>query len=337
MTAPVLQRTYTVVPNNRISIQSFPTLVTQGGRWMRILATIALANGMTCKGSSNGVTAAMDGTNRWVSDAAASVQGATTSTANSWLTWTDGNGADTCLSFVGATGDVVRVSFSPSGSFVAAGTATFTPVSSSSDEQVLLTGTSVITTSLVNDRIVHVWVDSEAKIFRTCTHSANLVTNGTWGVELVNANRNTLPFTPAVWGFAFSPNNLSLNVSQFFSAYNGGAGSQVGGLARINGTTVQIFCGGEAYNGGIYLNWSGPTKPQLQKAIGDAFWPIYIGTNTANRQGPIGSLFDWWTGKNNGDQSCGDVVFPGGQWVQFASASSGPLWPWDGASQMQVA
>lgn len=334
MPAPVVQRTYTIAANNRIPIMSFPTLVTQGGRWMRILATIALANGMACKGSSNGVTAAMDGTNRWTTDSAASVQGANTTTANSWLVWTDGNGADTCLSFVGATGDLVRVSFSPSGAFVAAGTATFTPTAT--DEQVLLNNTSVITNSLVNDRVLHVWVDSEAKIFRCCTHANNALTNGTWGVELVNANRNTLPFAPAIWGFSFAAANFGLNLSQFFAAYSATANSQIGGLARINGTTTQIFCGAEAYSGGLYTNWSGATRPTLQMSTGIAMFPILIGSTTANRQGPIGSLFDWWTGRSSSNQNCGDAAFPGGEWVQFASQTSGPVWPWDGVTQMQV-
>lgn len=336
MPAPVLQRTWTVVPNNRIPILSYATLVLQGGRWMRILATIALANGMTCKGSSNGVAAAMDGTNRWTTDAAASVQAANTTTANSWLVWTDGNGANTCLSFVGATGDVVRVSYSPSGAFVAAGTATFTPTAT--DEQILLANSSVITTSLVNDRVVHAWIDSEAKCFRTCTHASNALTNGTWGVELVNANRNTLTFSPAMWGFAFAANNFALNTSQFFGPFSGTVNAQIGGLCRINGTTVQVFCGAEAYAGGIYVNWSGP-KPTLQRSVGDALFPIMIGSNTSTRQGPIGSLFDWYTGKVDNATpggAAGDVLFPGGQWIQFASQSSSPIWPWDATTQMQV-
>ncbi len=331
MAAPALQKTWTIVPNNRIPITSFTTLVTQGGRWMRILATIALANGMTCKGSSNGVTAAMDGVNRWATDGDASVQAANTTTANSWLVWTDGNGANTCLSFVGATGDVVRVSYSPSGAFVAAGTATFTPTAT--DEQILFTGVSMITNSTTNDRVVHVWVDSEAKLFRTCTHVANALTNGNWGVELVNANRNTLTFSPAVWGFAFTAANMTLTTGQFFTAFSANA---VGGLTRINGVTTQVICGAEAYSSGSYLVWSGPDKPTLQKSIGDAMWPIQIASNTSTRSGPIGSLFDWYTGKNTSQQSVGDVCFPGGQWVQFSSASSGPVWPWDSVTPMQV-
>lgn len=332
MTAPVLQRTWTITPNQRIPILSYPTLVTQGGRYLRLIADAALANGYTCKGSSNGVTAAMDAVNRWTTDGAASVQGANTTTAQSWLVLTDGNGANICLAFVGATGDIQRISWSPSGAFVAAATATHTPTAA--DELVIFTGTSLITNSLVNDRVVHVWTDSEAKMLRTCCFAAGIITNGTWGVELVNANRNTLTFSPAAWGFAFTSTNMPLSSSQFFGAY---AANAIGGQARINGTTVSIFTGMEVFNAATFTQFGGPTKPELQKGVGSAMFPILIGTATANRQGPIGNLYDWWSGRNSSNQNAGDVVFPGGEWIQIGSGPSSIVWPWDSITISEVA
>ena len=47
--------------------------------------------------------------NRWSSDGAASVQGANTTTAVSWMVLTDGNGCNILLSFVGATAPAVSV------------------------------------------------------------------------------------------------------------------------------------------------------------------------------------------------------------------------------------
>lgn len=332
MSAPVQQKIWTITPNQRIPILDYPTLVSQGGRYLRLIAITLLANGYVCKGSSNGTAAAMDGVNRWATDADASDQGANTTTAVSWMVLTDGNGCDICLSYVGATGDIARISYSPSGAFVAAGTATFTPTAA--DECILFQNTSLITNSTTNDRVLYVWVDSEAKLMRVCCFVAGALANGTWGVELVNANRNTLPFAPAVWGFAFSLAGTSLASSTLFGTYTA---NQQGGQCRINGTTCNVSCGAEAFSAADFTVFAGATKPQLQKAIGSAMFPILIGTSTATRLGPIGSLFDWWTGKNSGVSNAGDVCYPGGEWIQTSSQPSGFVWPWDNTTIPQVA
>jgi len=326
MAAPVLQRTWTITPNQRIPILSYATLVLQGGRYLRLIANTLLANGYTCKGSCNGVTGAMDGVNRWSTDAAASVQAANTTTAVSWMVLTDGNGCNILMSFVGATGDVARISYSPSGVYVAAGTPAHTPTAT--DELILFTGASLITNSLVNDRVLYVWTDSEAKMMRVCCFANGAVANGNWGVELVNDNRNTLTFSPAVWGCAFTTTNLQLSASQLFNIY---AANTNGGQCRINGTTCNIYCGAEAYAGGQYNAWASTVKPELQQGIGFPMFPILIGTSTATRTGPIGALYDWWTGRTGG--LAGDVVYPGGEWLQIGAI----VWPWDGVTIPQVA
>ncbi len=297
---------------------------------MKTIVDALLANGYTCKGSSNGSTAGMDANNRWATDANASVQGANTTTAVSWMVLVDGNGCNICLSYVGATGDVMRIAFSPGGLYVAAGTATHTPTAT--DECVLFSGVSLISTSLVNDRIVHVWIDSEAKMFRTCVQAAGAPLNGTWGVELVNGSRVSISYSPQVWGFAFTASNLPLSLSQFFGGY---ASNSIGGQTRINGTTCNVTCGVEVYANGNPILFSGTIKPELQKSTGFAMFPILIGTTTTNRQGPIGNLIDWWTGRGS-NALVGDVAFPNGHWVQLGSGSS-PMWPWDGLTPMQTA
>jgi hypothetical protein len=333
MAVPVQQKTWTISANNRIAIASYATLVLQGGKYLKTIADFLLANGYTCKGSSDATSAAMDGVNRWATDADASHQAANTTTAVSWMVLTDGNGADICLSFVGATGDIARISFSPSGAYVAAGTATFTPTAT--DEQVLFTGVSLITNSTVNDRIVNIWTDSEAKLMRVCTYVAGALADGNWGVELVNANRVTISYSPAVWGFAFITTQFAMTSSGFFAAF---LANSRGGYARINGTTVNIFMGAEAFGGGSYILFNSTTKPELQKGIGQAMFPILIGTATTNRQGPIGNVYDWWTAGQGGTSGPGQVVFPSGTWILLNNSSQGgPVWPWDGTTIPQVA
>ncbi len=335
MPAPVLQRDWTIVPNQRIPIASYATLVTQGGRYLRLIADTLLANGYTCKGSCDSTTGAMDGVNRWSSDANASHQAANTTSAVSWMVLTDGNGCNIVLSFVGATGDIARISFSPTGVTAVAGTSTFTPTSS--DEIVLFTGVSLITNSTTQDRVLYVWVDSEAKSMRTCCFSSNAVTNGTWGVELVNANRTTMTFSPAVWGFAFIAANLALTSSLFFAAY---VVNQNGGQARINGTTTSLGCGAEMFASANAQVFAGNVKPELQQASGICMFPVMIGSTTATRQGPCASLYDVWTGKfaNLTGGCIVDVIYPGGQWIQICGSSNGSIvWPWDGTTIPQAA
>ncbi len=333
--APVLQKSWTIVPNQRIPIASYATLVLQGGRYLRLIADTLLAHGYTCKGSCNGTTGAMDGVNRWTTDAAASVQAANTTTAVSWMVLTDGNGCNIVLSFVGATGDIARISFSASGVTAAAGTPTFTPTSA--DEIVLFTGVSLITNSTTQDRILYVWVDSTAKLMRTCCFSANATANGTWGVELVNANRTTIAFSPAVWGFAFIAANLAMTTSLFFASY---VVNQNGGQARINGTTTSLGCGAEMFANANPQIFAGNVKPELQQGSGIDMFPIMIGSATATRQGPCAALYDVWTGKfaNLTGGCIVDVVFPGGRWIEISGSSNGSIvWPWDGTTVPQAA
>ena len=331
MAAPVQQRIWTITPNQRIPIATYTTLVLLGGRYLRLIATTLLANGYTCKGSCDGVTGAMDGVNRWTTDANASVQAANTTTPVSWIVLTDGNGCNILMSFVGATGDIARLAFSPSGVYVAAGTPSHTPTAT--DEQVLNSSVaSLITTSTVNDRVLHVWTDSEAKMMRVACYAGGTLANGNWGVELVNANRVTITYSPAVWGFFFTAANMLSTGSGMFQAF---AANSVGGYARINGTTTNIFAGAEG-SGGTFAQFNSATRLNLQKGVGQAMFPIVIGSTTATRQGPIGYIYDWWTCGQGVATGVGGVVFPGGEWIQLADNASGTAWPWDGSTPPQT-
>ncbi|HZJ65891.1 MAG TPA: hypothetical protein VFD36_20430 [Kofleriaceae bacterium] len=331
MTAPVLQKTWTIGANQRIAIATYTTLVTQGGKYLKTVADYLLAHGHTCKGSCDATTGAMDGVNRWATDADAAHQAANTTTAVSWMVLTDGNGCNILLSFVGATGDIARIGFSPGGNYVVAGTSTFTPTAT--DESVLFSGTSLIGTSTADDRIVNVWVDSTAKLMRTCCYVAGALQNASWGVELVNPSRITLTYSPAVWGFAFATAGMQA-VSSTGCMASFSANSR-GGYARINGTTANVFCGAECFQANYGL-FNGSTKPDLQKGIGATMWPITIASTTSTRQGPIGNLYDWQIG------GCGasvgtpiaNVVFPGGQWIALALPGNNGVvtWPWDGTT-----
>jgi len=329
MTLPVAQKIWTISANNRIT---FVSLNDTMGQLLKGWADFLLAHGYTCKGSSNGAAAAMDGVNRWATAANAATRGANTVTANSWMVLTDGNSANICLSYVGASDDIARIAFSPAGSYVVAGTATFTPTAT--DEQVLWT-VSVIGTTTSLDRIWFGWVDSTSKLCRFLILRDSALIGPVWGVELVSS-RVTVAFSPAIWGFAYNNANFCWG-SGAGAVLSDFAANTRGGKTRINSVSVNVGGGAE-----VFLNsatgWQS-IKPELQKAIGAPMFPMSIGSAVASNQGPVGDLFDWYSGQ--GTAICGNT-YPNMSWIEFgigtqASPGQGIAWPWDGSTIAQVA
>jgi hypothetical protein len=320
MTLPVLQKSWTISPNNRIA---FVSLNDTMGNYHKGMADFLLAHGYTCKGSCNGTTGAMDGVNRWTTVANASVRAANTTTAVSWMVLTDGNGCNILLSYVGATDDVTRISFSPSGVYVAAGTPSHTPTAT--DEQILLTGVTVIGTATTLDRLWYGWVDSTSKLCRFIILRDSAVIGPAWGVELLSS-RVTIAFSPAVWGFAFNP--ASFTPTAFINTFSANVR---GGKTRINAVSVDLGGAAECFLGATTTFQA--LKPELQAGIGFPMFPLSVGSTTATRQGPVGDLYDWATGP--GSTLNGNVFF-GGTWVVFGPAAS-IAWPWDAVTQPLIA
>lgn len=326
MTLPAQQKSWSISANNRIP---YVSLVDTMGNYNKGQKDFWLTRGYTTKGSCDGTTGAMDGVDRWTNVAKASVRAANTSTAVSWYVLTDGNGCNILISYVGATDDVERISFSPGGLFVVAGTPSFTPTAT--DEQILYSSTTVIGTGTSLDRIWYSWVDSTSKLMRSTIFRDSALVGPSWGVELISS-RVTIAFSPAVWGFAFSP--ASMNPTGFNNTFSA---NLRGGLARINAVATSCFGGFECFNGSVTTFQA--LKPELQKGIGYPMIPCSVGSTTATRQGPVGDLFDWFTGP--GQTLTGNVFF-GGTWITIGvstngSASTSMVWPWDSATQPQVA
>lgn len=328
---PVAQKIWMISANNRIP---FVSLNDTMGNYLKGVADFLLASGYTCKGSSDGTTAAMDGVNRWTTVANASVRGAGTSTANSWMVLTDASGCDILLSYVGATDDVGRISYSPTSNFVVAGTATFTPTSVT--ELVMTTGVTLINNVASLDRIWHGWVDSTSKMCRFLICRSTALAGTTWGVELISS-RVLRSFSPTVWGFAYTPVNMTWTAGGLLGSFSL---SSRGGQIRVDGVTVN--CGGvaEYAPAGSATAWSA-IKTELQKGVGYTLTPMSIGSTTTDMQGPVGDLYDWWSGRGGGLSVPGEW-FDNLKLIQFGDGSnaapgSGIVWPWDGATIPQVA
>lgn len=321
MSVPALTKTWVFAANNRIV---FVSLNDTMARFLFGIKNFLITNlGYTVKYTCNGTTgpsSSSDHTDRWSSSSNVTTRGANTTSANSFVVLTDGNGADVCFSYVGGSDDIARISFSPSGVYTPAGTATNTPTAT--DEQVVTSGNSLIGATASIDRVWHCMASSDNKLFRVLICRDGAFVGLPWGVELVTS-LVTVTFSPAIWGFAF----LTSNWTNFIGS------STSGGVARANSTNITtingIIEGANTFNnnGGIWQN----TKTEAQAGTGYPIRPITIGSNTSGATGPIGDLIDWWTGKNSATD--GDLYGD----HRYITTSLGMMWPWNGVDPFIMA
>jgi hypothetical protein len=275
--------------------------------------------GYTIKGSCSSGTGAMDGTDRWTSTSTVTPRATASNTSQAWVVLTDGNGADILFTYQGSTDDVARISYSPNGIFVVAGTANNQPTAT--DELVITSATSLVDSTASADRVWNGWVSSDKKHFRV-----NIARSGSWvalawGVEVITSTIVTsavlsdsgVVFSPQIWGFAASATTLS------FSA-------QVGIIRAVIGSSIftpaALFCIESPVSAAALAG----TRLELQASIGYPLFPLSVVSTTTGAKGKIGNLIDWWLGRTSGNLD--------GQTYQFklivSNGGSSVVWPWDG-------
>lgn len=291
-----------------------------------------ITSGMTCVGSSNGVTAAMDATNRCTTAAGFAVRATVAAAAQSWIVISDGV-VQILFTYQGASDDVARISFSPGALFVVAGTATNQPTAT--DEQVFCNTTTLIGATASGNRVYHVWCDSTHRLWRLAVMSGGVVVGKLVGTELVDANQlvNSGP-TPAsapipVWGFAQLSSQLTMaTLNSGFSANSNG------GLAQftVSGSAANISLGGVA----LWVSGSGVNLLGLNLELNGsvpAIRAIGLASLTTSFRGNVGNRFDWYFSDNfqpNG------TLTAARDWVMLnvatGSTVGGAMWPWDGTT-----
>jgi hypothetical protein len=310
-----------LLPNQRIT---FVSLLTTLGTYITGIANQLISRGYTCVGSSNGVTAAMDGVNRCTTPSGFAVRAANTTTAQSWIVISDGV-TQTLFTFTGASDDIARISFSPGSLFVVAGTATFAPTAT--DEQVFISTVSLIGATASSDRVFTVWVDSTHRLWRAAIFRASIVAAPLIGTELFDASPLIgVSALPAVWGFAQAASLLAATNSA--GAYSANA---VGGLCKTSGNASTQL-------GGTILAINGALNdPAILTANGSLFAVRSLGLASVSGGcvGIVGNRFDWYASSDS--QVCGALggAATGKDWVQLNNSSSGAagvLWPWDGVT-----
>src|SRR5512138_2278396 len=96
MALPTLTKTWIISPNNRLTAGSLAGMT---GAVLYATKEFLKAHGYTIKGTSDGVSAAMDGVDRWTDASKASIRNVSITGAMSWVCITNGDGVDVVLAF----------------------------------------------------------------------------------------------------------------------------------------------------------------------------------------------------------------------------------------------
>lgn len=249
-----------------------------------------------------------------------------------WQFLQAGTGATQILiAFQGASDDIARISFSPGALFTLAGTTNQQPTAT--DEQVIVSGTTIVATTTSGDRILHVWASDDAHAFRCVVLRSGAFTGPAFGVEDFQRGVTSFPvlgngyvaaMPTAVWGFSFNATPMSTLIG----SYSNTAGSNCGGLTRslVSGSSFSNTCnvgieatgaGGSFQSALAYYSFA----PELQASLFSPY-PMSLHSNLAGARGRLGNLIDWWALAPSG-YAVGDGF---GSSYQFWQVQ-GALWP----------
>ncbi len=341
MGLPPVSQTWTYSLNN---LHTFDTTIGTTGALMFALAGsggfLPSTMGYTVKGSSNGTTAAMDGTNRILSASNWATRSTVAAGAMSWIVLTDGAGIDWCFSFFSASDDIVRLAHSPGGNYVAAATATQQPTAT--DECFDVASGTWVGTDLTHRRIYDFWASSDKKIFRFATFFnttlASFIKGEKFTTALVSPATHTLANGGGTQGAIksyYNGNNSNTTVNNTYQATLcsdlcrvHAAGQDINSQATIGGVMPG---GGTGYESGSIGSFNVDT-PALQGGNGELLFPSQLGANTISADGKLGTVFDQWytIGVNNATPSLGDTYGT----LQFfvVSMGGGIIVPLDGVT-----
>lgn len=322
---PVQQKTWNgILPNQRVGAPFVSLIATMGGV-ITGHTNQMIAKGFTCAGSSNGVTGAMNTVNLCTAPAGFAVRGATAGTSQSWIVLNHANGSQTCFAYQGASDDIARVSFSPGGLFIAAGTPTQQPTAT--DELVASSAISVIDATASLDRVFTTWVDSTHNHWRLAVFRQGALVGRLLGAEPFDSTPLVgVSCTNNMWVFS-QQFNFTQSVANIAGAYSL---NSVGGLCKTTGNP-QTLLGG-------YISLAHASTAAMDNILltanGSLFAYLSIGLFSLSSGciGLIGFRFDWY--RNSDNQICGALT-PGLNWVVLNNSVTGApgiLWPWDGTT-----
>lgn len=322
---PPITRAWLFSPNNRINFVSLNDTMARllFGLKNFLVATMGYTVKYTCDGTT-GPTSSVDNTDRWTTFSNATTRGTIAASVQSFVVLTDGNGCDLLMAYQGASNDIARISFSPGGLFTPAGTSTNQPTAT--DEQVMVSGQSLINSTASADRVWHAMATTDRKLFRLFVYRAGTMSYS-WGLEFCNTIgvlAQSSMFVPPVVGWATStstPNSPGAG-----SVVGGSNAGSNGGIAKINGVSAAVGGGCEAY----LNNFGNPFTIDLQ-AGGAIIAPVSWASATTGASGKVGNRIDCWFGFWNTSPPQGDAL---GDLTHVMFGTG--IHPWDGVTYPAV-
>lgn len=305
MTAPQLTKTWNITANQR---RAYTSLVDMAGWWAYTNKTALLAAGWTvvwtCDGTT-GPTNSADHTDR-ITDATKFATRATIAgAAQSFFVLQNADGVQLLFTYQGASDDIFRISWSPTTAFTLAGTTTQQPTAT--DENLLISATSLVNATTSLDRVGSIWCTSDARSW-SCALFRSSALIGVLGLEKVSSLCAAGVFDIPYVGYRYiSFDRVSTNIGQptggrsaiaiggasYEGAHASVVTSAVRRTTRVGGGDITLIV--TSNNNAIgYAFWNAD-KPALQGGLGSPLLPIYwSGEKAANLDGMLGVPIDTW-------------------------------------------
>lgn len=287
------------------------------------VSTLGATVTYSCDGTT-GPASGADHTDRWASKANATTRGANTTTANSFVVFPWGTG-QLCLSYVGASDDIARISFSPGGLFTPAGTANQTPTAT--DEIILLAAVSLVGNGTSANRVFHITGDTARTVLRVAVWRQNTLVIS-FGCERVLEAPGIPVGTMVIWSSNTSASVATAAGSQIGSAAGTSTGAANEMKCYLNGAVRICFGGAVIFNNSTTFS----NNPPLLNG-GVIPMPVLVGTTSANNDGWIGTRYDI-IHPHTGSIASGNTFDDIPQGLRMMAVSGWTAVPWDPAQGM---
>lgn len=271
----------------------------------------------TCKGSSNGVTAGMDNTNRWAADA--DLVWNTAGNAHSWIVLQFGSKFHLCIDLANATSSNMAVYMSPTA--FTGGSTTARPTSA--DEIQILGTTSAgaqwdVGTANIQ-RVYHLDLTTDSSCLRLISY-ANNIQASFWEISVPDVFVTGWT-NPMYGGIAPGQGGTLDGICTYANLFNASTLLKAKGVSAMNltYTTECASTGGSGYIGQLQTVPNSLSGEYPMPTIG-----LY--SSTAANIGRHGAVIDIWAGStinNSGD------TYPTGATRTFMTFGD-IIMPWDG-------
>lgn len=273
--------------------------------------------------NGTGPTNSSDHTDRITNAAAWTPRATIAAASQAWMVLVDANGGQILIAFQGASDDILRISFSPSGLFTLAATTNQQPTAT--DEQVILSAKSIVNATASADRILHLWARDDGKGFRVAIARSNAAAAPVWWIEefsnLAVQGISGVTVSPAICGGVVDVPGGSGNGTNLNGAFSANA---LGALVRavISSVTFSVQCMFATLTAGAVALGADTSVAHLQGSAWVPF-PLFLFSTTTNAHGSMGQLIDHYQVQPT-SSAFGNGFGTTYQWWQVAQ---GLIWP----------